>query len=266
MNDKITNIVPFGKYKGQPVEALAADRQYFEWLSAQAWFRERYQNIYTLIVNNFAEPDETPEHNALQMRFLDDDFCVKLARPDGRRILSKGAEWILKELSSTKERIEKELAWKRGEIDRWGATTPPGWKVEEIKAAIRRLESELAEETAQRAAAENFIKDSRFSDEKIHRRAFEALGWDVVFYAEWTTGFARESELFGIEIKPALGDDFPAVLRQMKARARDRCQHEHPFLVIDGFTASGATFEQVKAVFAADNFRVLTFTEIERRS
>jgi hypothetical protein len=67
-------IVTFGKYKGQPVEALAADRQYFEWLSGQAWFRERYQNIYTLIVNNFAEPNETPEHNRLQVRFLDDVF------------------------------------------------------------------------------------------------------------------------------------------------------------------------------------------------
>jgi hypothetical protein len=119
---------------------------------------------------------------------------------------------------------------------------------------------------ARRAAAEDFIRHPRFS-EKITQRAFEVRGWDVVFYAEWTTGFARESEFFGIEIKPALGDDFPAVLRQMKARARGwpggPCGR---FLVIGTFIASGATFEQVKAVFAADNFRVLTFAEIERRS
>jgi hypothetical protein len=71
-------IVPFGKYKGQPLEALANDRSYLDWLTAQDWFRERYANIYTLIVNNFAEPSETPDHNALQVLFLNDVFCSKL--------------------------------------------------------------------------------------------------------------------------------------------------------------------------------------------
>jgi hypothetical protein len=71
----MSEIVPFGKYKGQPVEVLANDRGYLDWLTAQAWFRERYAGIYTLIVNNFGEPTETPEHNALQARFLDEDFC-----------------------------------------------------------------------------------------------------------------------------------------------------------------------------------------------
>ena len=36
-------------------------------------------------------------------------------------------------------------------------------------------------------------------------------------------------------------------------------------IVIGKFTASGATFEQVKAVFAADGFHVLTFVEIDAR-
>jgi hypothetical protein len=76
----MTNIVPFGKYRGQPVEALAADRDYCDWLMGQAWFHERYGNVYTLIANNFAEPSETPEHNALQARFLDQDFCRRLLR------------------------------------------------------------------------------------------------------------------------------------------------------------------------------------------
>ena len=47
----MSNIVPFGKYKGQPVEVLAGDRAYCDWLTGQAWFRERYGNVYTLIVN-----------------------------------------------------------------------------------------------------------------------------------------------------------------------------------------------------------------------
>ena len=72
------NVVPFGKYKGQPVEAMAADRGYVDWLLAQSWFKDKHQNIYTLIINNFAEPSETPEHNALQALFLDDVFVKKV--------------------------------------------------------------------------------------------------------------------------------------------------------------------------------------------
>lgn len=67
-------IIPFGKYKGQPVEVLMNDRPYLEWLQSQDWFVSRYQNINTLIINNFREPTETPEHNMLQALFLDENF------------------------------------------------------------------------------------------------------------------------------------------------------------------------------------------------
>jgi hypothetical protein len=30
MSDQASNIVPFGKYKGQPIEAMASDRQYVD--------------------------------------------------------------------------------------------------------------------------------------------------------------------------------------------------------------------------------------------
>ena len=70
-------VVPFGKYKGQPLEALAADREYLTWLQGQSWFRERYQQIYALIINNFGEVADTPEHNAMQVLFLEDDFCAQ---------------------------------------------------------------------------------------------------------------------------------------------------------------------------------------------
>jgi hypothetical protein len=76
----MSGVIPFGKYKGQPVEVVAQDKQYVDWLTAQPWFRERFANIYTLIVNNFHEPSETPEHNRLQALFLERDFCLRFAR------------------------------------------------------------------------------------------------------------------------------------------------------------------------------------------
>lgn len=74
-NENMSNeIIPFGKYKGQPVEVLMNDRPYLDWLQSQEWFTARYQNINTLIINNFREPAETPEHNKLQALFLNDNF------------------------------------------------------------------------------------------------------------------------------------------------------------------------------------------------
>ena len=72
------SLVPFGKYKGQPVEVIAEDRGYCEWLLTQAWFVERFPQLRTVIINNFGEPAETPEHNALQLRFLDEALRLKV--------------------------------------------------------------------------------------------------------------------------------------------------------------------------------------------
>ena len=37
-------IVPFGKYKDQPIERIVADDRYCEWLLAQDWFKAKYQD------------------------------------------------------------------------------------------------------------------------------------------------------------------------------------------------------------------------------
>jgi uncharacterized protein (DUF3820 family) len=71
--------IPFGKYKGQPIEVLAGDPKYADWLRQQDWFRNRFGGLYQIIINNFAEPSETPEHNRLRARLLDLGFCIKLA-------------------------------------------------------------------------------------------------------------------------------------------------------------------------------------------
>lgn len=75
----MADLVPFGKYKNQPIAVLAQDKDYCEWLTGQGWVAERFPEIHTVIVNNFAEPSETPQHNALQLRFLDEGLRLKVA-------------------------------------------------------------------------------------------------------------------------------------------------------------------------------------------
>lgn len=67
-------IMPIGKYKGQPIEAIQHDKNYIDWLCQQSWFREEYGDTYQIIINNFQEPTETPEHNQLQAMFLNESF------------------------------------------------------------------------------------------------------------------------------------------------------------------------------------------------
>jgi uncharacterized protein (DUF3820 family) len=70
---EMSDLVPFGKHKGKSVEALLNDREYVDWLLSQGWFQQQYGNIYQLVINNGQEPAETPEHNAMQIKFLDEE-------------------------------------------------------------------------------------------------------------------------------------------------------------------------------------------------
>jgi uncharacterized protein (DUF3820 family) len=191
--DQATALVPFGKYKGQPVEVMQMDTAYCDWLSKQSWFREQYGNVYNqVIINNFTEPTETPEHNRLQMRFLDEAF-----------------------------------------IDRF------------ISRKLRPA-----------------ISAKEFAIEEIQ---FEHRGWDVFIDYKYSKEAGGELDRFGsvcFEIKPCMGDDFPAVLRQMKNN-RKRQFASFAICIIDEFTACGATFEQVNQMFRLSKFSLMRFSDFE---
>ena len=102
-------LVPFGKYKGQPLEVLLADTQYMTWLSEQPWVKERYPVVQTLIINNFGEPDETPEHNKIQNNFFSSEYVFAFVL---ETLLYKNADKIVKSLdlhiSRAKQIYEKQ--------------------------------------------------------------------------------------------------------------------------------------------------------------
>jgi hypothetical protein len=223
------NIISFGKYRGQPVEVLAGDESYRDWVMAQNWFRERYPQLRTIIINNFREPSETPDHNALQAKFLDDRFCRRFAEVGIR--------------AKVEDNFQRGLKWLAG-------LGPPPAVLEKISvAALGDLEKSTVE--------------------------FEVGGWDVIIEVLWKGDCIRygdcvagdsESARLYLEIKPALGDDYPAVLRQMKARKMNTPGYEctkQAFLVIQSFTAQGATLEQVRRIFELSGYKLVLFSEID---
>ena len=115
MNNENDKIIPVGKYKGQPIEILRSDPQYCEWLVSQNWFRDKFSPTYQLIINNFGEPAETPEHNSLQAMFLDRNICINLLKKLGWKSLSKEAS-----LSEAKEKLEECRLKKQQNNTAWG--------------------------------------------------------------------------------------------------------------------------------------------------
>ena len=242
MNNENDKIIPVGKYKGQPIEISRSDPQYCEWLVSQNWFRDKFSPTYQLIINNFGEPAETPEHNSLQAMFLDRNICINLLKKLGWKSLSKEAS-----LSEAKEKLEECRLKKQQNYTSWGY----GRLKEEIE------DLELFIEKYEKIDIDNIKIESEF----------EYKGWDVKIFAKlpFWEGWALDGTVpevsCSVEIKTDIGDNYPAILRQMKA-------NEHLFranyrvLVFDKFTATGATLEQVKQIFAASGFCVVPLSEI----
>jgi hypothetical protein len=104
--------------------------------------------------------------------------------------------------------------------------------------------------------------------------AFEQRGADVSFEATigisapenfyfetrpYSEGFDSlvKQRSFRVELKPSVGDDYPAILREMIA-------HESNVLLIGkgGYGGIGATFEQLKKIFGASQIRVILLEDI----
>jgi hypothetical protein len=177
-------LIPFGKHKGKPLEILAADKEYTDWLIQQDWFRSKYQSLYTIVINNFQQPTETPEHNSLQGQFVDDKFCLAFyekifplhikekpertfdAEFDNRKI-------TVKVINPTGEKFVWNKNFEKGGVD---VSFSVGLEYEEIV--------EMWDKETSKSVRVDHIDPTYFGPE------------------------------LRIEIKPSVSDDYPSVLRQ----------------------------------------------------
>ena len=310
--DMNTQLVPFGKYKGQPVEVMQMDTGYCEWLSTQDWFRERYANVYQqVIINNFTEASETPEHNKLQMLFLDKDFYrkieaalpvdpSKLFHPQILEAVSEIKEQV-KSDENYLEELERELKIKKYYSDEENRkeklekleSVPPYtleyFSIEKTLKYLRNYDESTHKEELSRLRDKiekikmriqelkdrhNSIIDQRKDNTKytyeVKTIEFELNGWDVFVGLKYKCEIDLKTEFSSyanpvyqeryIEIKPCLGDDFPAVLRQMKANSKN--VRGTRILLIDEFSAVGATLEQVKQTFLLSDIYLIKLSDI----
>ena len=250
-----SKIVPFGKYQGRSVEELVADDSYVRWLTAQDWFRTRHATLYQIVINKGTEPTETPEHNAIQVRFLDDAFCVALVES----VVGTCSSYALELRWSNEDKIDAHIdALKKRSYD-----AKHEWQKEQ-------REKERARDKQTIVALKDLRKqlDKPFSDLSANiQRRFEEGGIDVILkghigYASHTSLKVPDSFLdyfeLCIEIKPTIGDDYPAVLRQMRANGSG-------VLLLAQYTGVGATYKQMVQTFATAGIRVVKLAAVEAR-
>lgn len=232
-------IVPFGKYRGKPIEAMLQDPSYCEWFMSQPEMRQKYQNVYQVIINNFGEPSETPESNEMQAKFLSADFRQKFAlainsnfnnfaNEDGMMSAVNFAASDIHQLI-----VEMDIKNSQGELNnswQWVARGENESGTELYDAVINLIETESTApefETegtdvafsitgcgfgyyriCQRLAGDKWVENNTWNrkadyyDRHLSKAEKQCI---------WQSRFSLR-----IEIKPEVGDDYPAILRQMR--------------------------------------------------
>lgn len=183
------DLIPFGKYRGQPIEALAGDQQYADWLAAQPWFRERHPSLYTIIINNFTVAADTPEHNKLQARLLDEKFTTRL-----------------------------------------------------INSAVPTLK----------------ITGVRVSFESNGLDASVLVAYD--YYDENDKPW-RTQQIFVVEAKPTIGDDYPTILRQIKRAASS---FDKQYILLYGeYCGAGVDEETFRKIFVNEQITPIRLSDVK---
>lgn len=300
-----SELVPFGKHKGQPVEIMLADPGYREWVLAQPWVKDRYPTFHQTIINFGGEPADTPEHNQMQAAFLDDTFCLALARIllhpsvfNGKDAINKlhrsvQAEWYALTMSHLTATPIHPHIWRRDfEVDGWDVvfhvqgtgvyleleSMPPckcvcdherdcpgvapcrGGEGDDYKCQHRHT-SRTAElpplEWAREASGRDIEMYCREADWSSSSHCNKSCPWGKHGFARWlltndgeTRVYEPHEQVIRVECKPDLGDDFPAVLRQVKQRPPAGVG-EHHCVIVRRSAFESVTGEQVTQMFAA---------------
>lgn len=237
-------IVPFGKYKGKPIELLLKDEEYAKWLAAQDWVQQKFQKMYTIIIHNYhPEQAHSPEHNKMQIKYLSDDYCLKIPYILTDRSLFKYGSThfvenvlpMLREMKSEGKNI-KDL-------------------IDELKRHIERDIVTITERKYERANDAEYTVESGYghimgaTDSMYYR-------YRDFFEKFWKNSFFKELR---IELKPTIGDDYPAVLRQIN-------NSKSNVLIVREYNGTSVPWEDVKSFFQSQKIKVLMEDDIENES
>lgn len=262
-------IVPFGKYKGQPVTNLISDHKYVEWLKDQDWFSKH--KIYNIVVNqniNTNQDSKTPAHNQIQNLFLKEENCMKIYKtlyPNADDTIQKHKNQVskIKEYSKIPdfdkyfELIGDDKFYCRARFEaenNWDVEINIGTSIgcsfyirEKYFSRVRKCEVlgfDYKETPEQHDSRIKFDKEQKAFSTK-HFKIKDVDGIHRSFY---------------IEIKPILSDDYPNVLRKMIQQVdflKRKTIYGDIILLVKDFSSSVTSKDELVSIFKQHNINVL---------
>lgn len=274
--------VPFGKYRGKPVEDMLADTDYMAWLEGQPWFRARFAHL--LARRDVEAANRTPAHNRLQAMFLDPVYqmaFVRVAEPafleacdtQHQKHLAEAPELAARETTKLLQKIETARADAAEDHDK-------GWKFQRSGEIIKAAEAEMVSLKQALAGTSNAKLEYKprvvfeaksdvlltvegrgltLGSERVQTEWYiESYKWRACPWSIEAPATARWSPAEGlsIEIKPTVADDYPAVLRQMN-------RNKSRYLFVGRYDGEGATEAQFVAIFAASGKQVVFKRDVD---
>jgi len=238
----VDKIIPIGKHKGKSIEEVRLiEPQYLDWLAAQDWFNKKYADLIEAIRGG-GQPSFTPEHNALQARFLDPQFAVAATAVCWRdsfyksicdsRIDDVYRDHFYNKVYDTAPYTHRNavMTWRKDEMNSREAF---------LAGSFEKQDDEAGPGTTWEAVAE------------ITNVTFEQVT-DVVV----TLPFFHS--LLGIEVKPSVGDDYPAIIRQIKAAKKNL---NFILLFYDKYTGAGVDEATMRKIVRASGIPTATLAE-----
>ena len=261
----IEPIIPFGKYKGQPITTLLKDTNYLEWCKQQEWFK-KYHIEYNICVNqtivNQNENSKTPEHNKIQNLFLEEENQNRLIDLlfNPKSIINKIQNGLIhKDFNKYFEKYEGDMSFNQlFTIYKIEFETTYNWDV------FLKIKGQYF----------NFIYKKEYWRkewnilEKYFTDIFNIKKCEVSSYSDGKTNASLNyNSYIYIEIKPILGDDYPNVLRKMKQQknltsCNIEMMREHYILLVKDFASSTTTSEQLIQIFNQSNIKVIFLKDI----
>lgn len=266
------NVVPFGKYRGQPVEALLADQNYVTWIMGQPgivqMLQAKHPTLFNIITIGAPQSDDTPEHNRIQARFTDRAFQLAFIEAATGETPMRLAERFAEEANAEAATLLKQahesavaaVKSVKGDIEILRNPHPPrddGYNFMYIRRAndaakigAPELERRLSE--AERVVDEMLAyRHSKFSVIPPTIRPTFECGYDVDLEIEWEAETYERKSFEGPMIWP------PKIVRAIRMRRfRSSCA-EYPSLAVEIKPQMGDDFPSVLRQMRTNKARYL---------
>lgn len=293
----LDSIVPFGKYKGQPIAVMRADADYTQWALSQTGITDKYPALIKALTYG-TEPEHscTPEHNKLQMLFLDAGYLDRLFAvlyPFGNEshatvFINHRHEHhpslIQAHIDKITANVNKAIATKE-ENDKIRADSNGrnSWSIPELKHDERRIADAGEDLPALKTRMQYATCTTPVVEGVVCNSQFEYRNWDLFVVGKRFIKCPTCNEYDGkvvhkkivVELKPEISEDYPSILRKVAQRRRDveppegvylhhgEAFHADVVVITRAFTARSATLEQVKQMYAKSGVRLMLLSEIE---